>query len=348
MYKIAIIGAGIISDFHVQGWKNIPNIEIHTVVDLNEDLAKEKAEKWGAKNFETDYQKVLQNPEVTICDICLPHFLHAKVTIDALNAGKNVLCEKPIALNIDEALKVQEAEKASGKLLMIGENWYYIPSIQKAYEIYKSGKIGEAYNFRANLDFPGVRQAADQSSYTRIHSWRGNKEQCGGGILLDAGIHTLSVGRWFMGEAEEITGSFGKQVNDLKDGLEDSFSAVINYKNKSTGLFHFAEPAGYSGSFDFKILGEKGVIEIDIFKELVRVNAGDDKEEYVVKAKGGMTEEMEHFIECLEKGNKPISDSDDQIRSLALVFAAYESANNKCVPVKVNKFLNTKTTGVNV
>jgi predicted dehydrogenase len=347
MYKIAIIGAGVISDFHVQGWKNISGAEITTVVDLNKDLAKEKAEKWGVKNFETDYKKILEKPDITICDICLPHFLHAGITIDLLNDGKNVLCEKPVALTIEEALEVQKAEKASGKLLMFGENWYYIPAIQKAYEIYRSGEIGEAYNFRANLDFPGVRLVNDETSNTRARSWRAVKDECGGGILLDAGIHTLSVARWFMGEPDEVIGTYGRQVNNLKDGLEDSFSALISFKNKSTGLFHFAEPAGYPGSFDFKILGEEGVIEIDIFKELVRVVTAKDKKEYTVKAKGGMTEEMEHFMECLEKGTKPISSSDDQIRSLALVFAAYQSANNNSVPVKVDEILfSSKNKGV--
>jgi len=339
MYVAAIIGAGTISDFHVQGWKNIPEVEIGYVVDINTDLAKEKADKWGIKNFSSEYKKVLEDPSVSIVDICLPHQLHHQFTIDALNAGKNVLCEKPIALTLRQANEIRQAEISSGTLLMIAENWYYIPAIRKAYELYKSGIIGDAYNFRANLDFPGERKSMDTSSDSRNSGWRGNKDLCGGGVLLDAGIHTLSIGRWFMGEPETVAGNFGRQVNEMESGLEDSFTAMINFKNSTTGLFHFAEPAGYSGSFDFKILGEKGSIEIDIFKELVKVNTGKDAQEFTEKAKGGMTEEMEHFVECLKEKKQPISSSEDQIRSLALVLAAYDSANKKGMPVSVDEIL---------
>ncbi len=338
MYKAAIIGAGTISDFHVQGWRNIPDVELSTVVDVNLVLAKEKAAKWEVKNFSSDYKEVLADTSISIVDICLPHQLHHRFTIDALEAGKNVLCEKPIALTLEHAEEIRQAETTSGKLLMIAENWYYIPAITKAYELYKSGIIGEAYNFRANLDFPGERNSKE-SSGSRNSGWRGDKELCGGGILLDAGIHTLSISRWFMGEPESVTGNFGKQVNELEAGLEDSFSALINFKNKSTGLFHFAEPAGYSGSFDFKILGEKGSIEIDIFKELIRVNTGKDVQEFTEKAKGGMTEEIEHFIKCLKEKKNPVSGSEDQIKSLGLVLAAYESANKGGKPVIVDEIL---------
>lgn len=324
----------MISDSHVIGWKNIPDFEITVVADINAEVAKTRAAQWGVSRWTSDYQTTLSDPEIVTCDICLPHSLHASVTIECLNAGKHVLCEKPIALKLRDALKVIAAQKASGKILMIGENWYYLPSVVKALQVYRAGEIGDAYSFRGNLDFPGLRIWPKEQTNVRGQGWRGSPEQAGGGILMDAGIHTFSVARMFMGEVEAVWAIEGKQLWKTETGLEDTFSAMCRFESGASGLFHFAEVSGWdSCHFDFTILGTKGVIEIDILQQTVRVHKEKQLIEYKTEAAGGMIEEIQHFVSCIERNRQPLSNAEDQMKSLAFVLAAYKSAENNGAPV---------------
>jgi len=336
--KVAIIGAGFISGDHYPGWQKVEDVEIEVVVDINEEQAKQRAQEWGAKSWETDYHKVLDNKDITICDICLPHHLHATVTIDCLKAGKHVLLEKPIAMTINEAIEIMKYQKQSGKVLMIAENWYFAPVVTKAEEIIKSGAIGEVYSMRGNLDYPGFRSWPKEQAYVRGVGWRENATQSGGGVMVDGGIHTLSVARMFMGEVDTIWGIEGKQAWKDQTGLEDTFNAMTKFENGTSGIFHFADASGWDRChFDFTLLGTSGVVEFDIWTGILKVNGHNVTTEYRVSPYGGFIEEIEHFMECVRTGSEPRSGGLDQTRSLALMLAAYESAQKEGAGIKPQK-----------
>ncbi len=341
MNKVAVIGAGFISGDHYPGWEKTNDAEIDVVVDIQAELAKKRAEEWGAGSWETDYRSVLDNKDITICDICLPHHLHATVTIDCLNAGKHVLLEKPISMNVDEAIEIMKVWKRSGKVLMIAENWYYAPVVTKAEELIKAGAIGDIYSMRANLDYPGFRSWPKEQAYVRGVGWRENVAQSGGGVMVDGGIHTLSVARMFMGEVETIWGIEGKQAWKEHTGVEDTFNAMLKFDNGTSGVFHFTDASGWDRChFDFTFLGTSGVIEFDIWTGILKVNGHSETTEYRVAPYGGFIEEIEHFMECVRSGNEPRSGGLDQTRSLALMLAAYESAANNGKGVKPQTISN--------
>lgn len=344
MYKVAVIGAGVISDSHFEGWQKIPSAEVAVIVDMNENVAKEKAGKWNVERVETDYKKTLNEEEIDIIDLCIPHHLHADITIECLKAGKHVICEKPIALTIEDAKRVQTALNETDKKLMIAENWYYIPSVAEGIKTAKSGDIGKVFSVKANLDFPGLRSALKEGGSRS--GWRAEAAQSGGGILMDAGIHSLSVIRQILGEVESVVGLEGERIHTNNNGVEDAFNVLMKFKNGGTAICHCTESSGWNmPKFDFEILGTNGAVMVDLIKQKVSIYKNEKLDEREIQAKGGMTEELEHFVECIDKNKKPMSDSEDQTKSLALVLAAYKSARNNGQPVNPDDLLSHFTHG---
>ena len=118
--RIAVIGAGSISEMHLKSYQNNPDAELYAICDLNEERAKAKAEKYGITRIYTDYKELLADPGVDAVSICTWNNSHAPISIAALDAGKNVLTEKPLCKTVGEALAVEEAVHRSGKTLQVG------------------------------------------------------------------------------------------------------------------------------------------------------------------------------------------------------------------------------------
>lgn len=129
--KIGVIGCGTIAKYrHLPEYDANPEVELVAVCDLEPERAEAYAEQYGAKAL-TDYNELLQIEELDAVSVCLPNYLHAPVTIDALNAGKHVLCEKPMATSREEAEQMIEAAAQNGKKLMIGHNQRFVAAHKK-------------------------------------------------------------------------------------------------------------------------------------------------------------------------------------------------------------------------
>jgi len=252
MERVAVIGLGIISESHYQGWDSYPGVKLSAVVDIDPEKAKTKAKEWGAERWETDYHPILGDGDITICEVCLPHHLHASVTMELL----------------------------------------------------KNGEIGEIYYLQGNLDFDGYRDQLLGKDSVRNRGWRGDKQHAGGGILMDAGIHSISVARLFAGEVRTVWGIKGPQAADGTE-LEDTIDVSLKFDHDVLGQFHLAETAGRDDCrFDFSVYGTKGRIAIDILKQEVNLFTGGNIETLNKPAAGGMIEEINHLMDCLESGKK--------------------------------------------
>lgn len=153
--KIGVIGCGSIAKYrHLPEYAANANVEIVAVCDIVPERAETTAAQYRAKAF-TDYQEVLKLKEVDAVSVCLPNYLHAPVSIAALNSGKHVLCEKPMATSREEAEAMIQAAKANGKKLMIAHNQRFVASHQKAKEIIESGKLGKIYSFKTTFGHSG-------------------------------------------------------------------------------------------------------------------------------------------------------------------------------------------------
>ena len=138
--KVGVIGCGAIAQRrHITEYADNSQVEIVAVCDINEERVNEVAEQYNAKAY-TNYEELLNDADIDAISVCLPNYLHAEVSIAALNKGKHVLCEKPMATSKEEAEAMIQAAEASGKKLMIGHNQRFVPSHEKAREIIASGE----------------------------------------------------------------------------------------------------------------------------------------------------------------------------------------------------------------
>ena len=149
--KIGVIGVGGISTVHIKGYLALPNVEVYAFCDINEERLKKKGERFGVTRLYTDYNVMLKElPELDAVSVCTWNAAHAPATIAALNAGKHVLCEKPMAMNVQEAQAMKEAAERNGKLLMIGFVRRFGNDCAIVQDFSKNDFFGEMYYAKAN------------------------------------------------------------------------------------------------------------------------------------------------------------------------------------------------------
>lgn len=213
MHVVAVIGCGRISDAaHFPALSGMEDVRIKYACDLIREKAEQKKEKYPKiENVITDYKEALADPEVETVFVLTPNYAHYTVTMDALAAGKNVLCEKPITINYPLSLEMKQAADKAGKILNIGVCNRYHRSVEKLAQMNKEGKFGEIYHvycsFRSFRSIPGLGGA-----FT-------TKEQSGGGVLIDWGIHFLDLILYILGDAKLTTvtcDAYNKMAADMK------------------------------------------------------------------------------------------------------------------------------------
>ena len=183
----AIIGCGTIgTSAHMPGYKAASDIaNVKYFVDIIPERAEKLRDAYGSGKALTDYHDILSDPELTCVSVCTPNYLHAPITIDFLNAGKHVLCEKPASVNSDLAEAMQRAADANGRILNIGVVNRFNTAVCKLEQLITSGALGEIYHvycsFRAHRSIPGLGGA-----FT-------TKAMAGGGVLIDWGVHYLDL-----------------------------------------------------------------------------------------------------------------------------------------------------------
>ena len=229
--RIGIIGNGGIAKWaHIPAYKNMDNVEIIAVCDIIEERAKEASEMLGGKPAVfTDYKELLKAEGLDAVDICTPNYLHSIIAVDALHAGLHVFCEKPDAVSVEEALKMGQAAKETGKTLMVMRNNRFHTASQYLKKYIADGKAGEIYAGRCGWQrrrgIPGKG------------GWFTTKAQSGGGPLIDLGVHMIDLSIWLMGNPRPVAVSgstYCKFAND--DAGADSDNSKFG-DAKADGVF---------------------------------------------------------------------------------------------------------------
>ncbi len=193
--QIGVIGTGSISSFHMDAYQSNSKTEIYAVCDLNEERARKAAEKYGASKVYTNYHDLLADPAVQAVSICTWNNTHAEISIAALEAGKHVLVEKPLCRTVEEALKVQEAVKTSGKLLQVGFVRRYDTNAQLLRSMADRGEFGDIYYAKATT----IRRLGNPGG------WFADIERSGGGPLIDIGVHVIDLCWYMMGRPKPVS-----------------------------------------------------------------------------------------------------------------------------------------------
>lgn len=255
MLRIGVIGCGVISSVHIPIIVNNNNTRLVSICDIDTDKLKGLEEKLKCKGYE-DYKTMIEEENLDVVHICTPHYLHKEMIIYALEKGVNVLCEKPVVMNMKEASQVEKVlEKNTAKLGVVLQNRLNPTSITlKKYIDEKT--LGEIKGIRA---FVNWYRPAD---YYKKSDWRGKYETEGGGVLINQAIHTLDLMQWLGGEIDWIEGSHNTRL--LRDYIEveDTAEATLKYSNGAIGLFYATNCYVDNSPVEIEVLFEKGALRL--------------------------------------------------------------------------------------
>jgi UDP-N-acetylglucosamine 3-dehydrogenase len=332
--RIGVIGAGSIAQHrHLPEYDANQQAEIVAVCDINQERAAEVAEKYGAKAY-TDYQELLKSGEVDAVSVCTPNYLHAPISIAALEAGLHVLCEKPMATSKEEAENMIAAAEKSGKKLMIAHNQRFVPSHQKARQLIASGDIGKIYSFRTAFGHGGPEGWSVEGK----EGWFFQKEKAFVGAMGDLGVHKTDLIRYLLGEEITEVGAFVE--TSAKDFATVDDNAVCVLKTESGIIGTLAASWAYNGKEDNStiIYGEKGTLRLedDPDYSLVALYSTGEVVNYQLgkiqsNDEGGQKNShvVEKFVDCVISNEAPPVSGEEGMKSLSVILAALESNESK-------------------
>lgn len=317
--KLGIIGCGIaLTDLHWPALKQLTDqFEIVSVCSRTEQKAADFSKMIGGVPYVTDYRKILENPEIEAVDIALPIHLNFQVTKEALEAGKHVFLEKPIAANLAEAETMLTFETKYPKVMMVAENFRYSPVFHRVREHLDSGKIGKPYSVFWDSFFH--LELSNKYAQTK---WRINHKYPGG-FITDGGVHYIAALRYIFGEITSGI-SYTKSVNPALGEL-DSISFLFNTQNSVNGVFNlYHSSKGYSEN-KLVILGSEGSIVVDD-KTIILSRENETTVKETVESDGGYKAEFEDFFQAVRTGKKVLSTFNEGYKDLRTIIHALDSA----------------------
>ena len=343
--KIGVVGNGGISGVHLRAYSLNPRAEIYALCDINPDRANHRGDEYGvpAERRFTDVNEMLKAcPELDAVSVCTWNAAHAPCAIAALNAGKHVLCEKPMSMNVEEAKAMQAAAQKSGKLLMIGFVRRFGNDCAVLKDFIDNGYFGDIYYAKATY----LRRKGCPGG------WFGDKSRSGGGPLIDLGVHVIDLCRYLMGnhkpvsvygatfdklgDRKEVKGMLG-YVSQTREGepifnVEDLATAMIRFDNGS--VLHI------EASFSLNIEKDEGKIELfgtkagakldpelTIYSEMNGYMTNVTLSQPTALSFDGLFEnEVNHFIDCILTGRPCRNPADDGVTLMKILTGIYKSA----------------------
>ena len=337
MLRVAVVGTGGISNMHIQSYLAFPDrCRIVALVDIFPEKAQEKKERYGLTDAQVydDHLKILDRDDIDLVDVCTPPYVHAEISINCLKAGKNVLCEKPMAASLEECDAMLRAQKESGKLLSIVAQNRFRTGYMNLKKVLDSGMAGDIVHAQAD------------SFWWRGHSyydlwWRGTWEKEGGGCTLNHAVHHIDMMLWMMGMPEEVQAVMSNTSHDNAE-VEDISIAILRYASGALGqitssVVHHGEEqqvvlqgkkarisapwkvaASTSMSNGFPERNEKLEKEIDEYYQSLPEQKYENH-----------TPLIDNVMHALETGGTPLVTAEDGRRTLELITAIYESASTR-------------------
>lgn len=231
IYNVALVGCGTISANHLRALNTIPYVKVVALCDLNSEKAEKRKNEYALDcNIYTDFDTMIQNEAIDSIHIATPHYLHASMTIKALEKGINVFLEKPMCINENEIIEMLDAEsKSSANVCVCFQNRFNPSTILAERIAEEDGGIKSA--------FGSVFWYRDEKYYTNS-GWRGKFATEGGGVMINQAIHTLDLLCYYLGTPDSVMATVSN--HHLKDVIEveDSAEGIIKFKNGKKGNFY--------------------------------------------------------------------------------------------------------------
>ncbi len=327
--RFGLIGCGRVAPRHAQSLAQLPETQLVASADVREDRARRFAEEYGGQAY-ADYHEMLTRPDIEAVTVCVPSGLHAQVAIDVLRAGKHVLVEKPIALDLRDADRmIATAREAGLRLGVVLQNRYNSP-VQQVRALVDKGRLGKLY-----LGSVCVRWYRPQSYYE--DGWHGTLAM-DGGALMNQSIHHLDALQWFMGPVASVYAYTATLAHKMES--EDVGVAVLRFRSGALATVEGSTltwPQNLEGSV--ALFGERGSVEVGGTAlsriTLWKVDGELEREAEILTSQRldpptvygySHREVIQDFARALLEGGEPSTPGPEARKSLALVLAIYESA----------------------
>jgi myo-inositol 2-dehydrogenase / D-chiro-inositol 1-dehydrogenase len=330
---VGIIGSQFISSIHAEALRAYPHAEIRAVASPTAGHAQAFAERLSIPHHLTDYKKMLAMPEIDMVVVGVPNDLHHRITLDAAAAGKHVVMEKPLCLNLAEADEMIAACRKAKVKLMYAEELCFTPKYVRLKQLLDSGALG-----KPTL----VKQAEKHDGPHAPHFW--DVERSGGGVVMDMGCHGIEFFRWLLNrpKVKSVYAQMSTNVHGDKTRGEDNAILILEFEGGVTALAE--ESWTKMGGMDDRaeVHGSQGVAYADLLHgnaiETYSAGGYDYAVEKAGSTKGwsftiyeeawnyGFHGEMAHFVDCVQNDRKPLVTGEDGRAVLEVIFAAYESA----------------------
>lgn len=307
--KVGIIGCGEIAAQHIRGYSECEEVRIAAGADVDIQKAIDVA---GPDHAHTSFHEMLGREELDVVSVCTPPKFHSDAVTAALQAGVDVLCEKPLAMNAAEAGRMVERAKETGRLLVTAFCHRFHEPVVRAREIIRSGRIGKVTMMRNRFG----------AKMDMTHVWFSNPEISGGGAIPDTSIHSIDLFRFLVGNPIRVAAATA--TADSRYKVEDTSVILVQTRDGAMGSIEASWTSPGSANV-IEVYGTDGAIVIDYFKPSVRFmvensgewqeieNTGQDR--FILQAK--------HFIDCVRGEAQPVVTGEDGLRANEVVDAAY-------------------------
>ena len=276
--NIGIAGYGFMGRAHSNAYRRVNQFfdvayepVLKAVAARTRDKAEDFAHRWGWQRVETDWRRLVEAPDIDVIDIASPNNTHHEITLAAAAAGKMILCEKPLAMNLTQGREMTEAVDKSGKLNMVWFNYRRVPAISLARQIIEEGRLGKVFHYRATY-------LQDWTISPKVPvggpgTWRLDHEVAGAGVSGDLSTHNIDTAIWLNGPISRVSGMTEIFIKDRyrADGsaarveIDDVCTFLARFANGSNGTFEATRYArGRKNKNSFEVNGEKGSIYFDL------------------------------------------------------------------------------------
>lgn len=324
--RIAVVGAGHVAQVaHIPAYRKNPDAQLVAVVDDDPVKARRIREQAGFAEWYEDIADMLKQSDVDAVDICTPNYLHAPMAITALRAGKDVLCEKPLARSAAEAEKMAEAADKYGRILMVAMNNRFREDVTTLHRIIKGGELGDIHIVKAGWLRPPVD--------FRDRSWFTEQSKSGGGALLDLGVPLMDLAVWISQLSKPTVVSCSVYGRKRRNDVEDSAAAMVRFSNGASLMLEVNWNLREKRDVVYvQIYGSKGAamlnplkIQKSVHGVLVNVTPEIDSRNHY---QYGYQAEIDHFVECVGQKRKPRTSAAEAIGVLRVLDAMYASAES--------------------
>jgi len=325
--RIGVLGTGIIiREFHLLTLQNHPQAEIVAAGNLHPESLEHLASDFNIPKTYTDFAVMAADPEIDAVVNGLPNYLHAPVTIQMLEAGKHVLCEKPMAMSVAEGGKMIEAARQAERKLMIAHMWRFDREILWLRDLVTSGRLGEIFKAKSHSIWLHEGPAPE--------SWFVKRELAGGGALADMGVHAIDTLRFVLGDARptKVFANVGTHFQDIE--LDDTATLLLEFEGGIVALIEAGWYHLYAGGLEgyTQVYGTKGYaralpselhMHVEGVWSVIHPEMPKRKEQVDMPM---YQTQMDHFLDCVLNNKEPTPGGIDGLWAMRVLEAAYRSA----------------------